>query len=351
MKCHHGLSTEACIHCRSTNSSTPPVKRPTLHIKGIVSSSSLKTLGFKIISAQQAKSDKTVLDKLDASVTHVHINGHAYLWLLEKIINKVPNLKRITVIPSVLKVLGDNHFGICKKSNVELASGYWSPEKAWKGNALNRHPAYEAERRFFLELSGEQRDLFDELLLFKFEEALMVARYYRLEDEEPITLRRLATEFGFRHAATAGSTRVNAVIRYLDPDFNTGIDSTRKAKSIETHVQKLRNRISGHLHHQAMLEDVVRQLEIDQIPDGLPLSLLDRFEAIVRALRSDDMVHKLKQKSHRLYSVLALRYGLEDYQFKTLSKVGELLNGITGERVRQLESEALDFLGIADEDD
>ena len=80
------------------------------------------------------------------------------------------------------------------------------------------------------------------------------------------------------------------------------------------------------------LEDMIRDTS-EWAPD----------EAAMRILTREDVIQALEDLPPRLRLLLALRFGFFDDRPRTLEEVGEEL-GVTRERVRQLERQALDRL-------
>lgn len=69
----------------------------------------------------------------------------------------------------------------------------------------------------------------------------------------------------------------------------------------------------------------------------------------IEMVAADDLIHVrdlLTKMDPREAAVLKMRFGLDDEEPKTLKEIGERL-GLTRERVRQIESEALEKLGVS----
>ena len=67
-------------------------------------------------------------------------------------------------------------------------------------------------------------------------------------------------------------------------------------------------------------------------------------EQVEDSLRSETLAIALRSLPDRHRAVVILRYGLDDAEPKTLEEIGRRL-GLTRERVRQIEVEALKRLG------
>jgi RNA polymerase primary sigma factor len=66
-------------------------------------------------------------------------------------------------------------------------------------------------------------------------------------------------------------------------------------------------------------------------------------ETAIRMLTREDVIHALEDLPPRLRLLLSLRFGFVDDRPRSLEEVGEVI-GVTRERVRQLERQALDLL-------
>ena len=345
--CKHGTPVSWCAIC--VEAKKPILRKPTKQAKEVRTVHAVATItrnepatpyGSMIVSTKLLREHDDAFPNLNSTTTFVHIHGHPYLWAIKKILEKAPNLQTLQVYPTVLRHMHpDTHIALCKRRGVRIITGHWRPELCWAGE--NRSPFYAAQRTFFQKLEGDQKKLFDELIFLGFDEALMAARYFCLKDEEFIPQREVSTMFGYRFE-TEASTRINAVIYYLDQTFETGTYSTRRAQQFKVRVQRLRT-ILANTEWKAKL---MQEMGITQFPEGMPLASLEVYQEVFKKWQKDQL-KTLKAHSNKQHQVLVLRYGLEDGKFRTLKEISEIMSRVTVSAIGSIEDRALKFMGIA----
>jgi hypothetical protein len=352
--CKHGIPAAFCATCMAAKNEEG-IRRPrgrktaTVHGASAVKPEQMSELGFVAIRALRKHHSHS---HLNSETRAVHINGLPFLWLIKLIIEKCPKVKQIRVIPSMVTRLGDSHRKYCEEHNVEIVTGHACPNLAWKKDELRPTKSYYAQQTFLQTLQGEQKRLFDELTAFCFDAALMTAEFYNInsttETGKPhSTLDDLSDKYGLCHCSHA-SMYIQAVLFYLDPEFETGERSKQIANALKRRVEKLRAYIQG-LDSQQKL---ATKLGIPQLPIGLPLARIEILGELLKA-QDDGRMDKLEKYNPRLRQAVELRFGLDDMDaptYRTLLEVGVLMGVSTRERPRQLEARALNLLGIEDED-
>jgi len=352
-RCKHGMIEQCCSFCNQNNFGEEETLKRRQHeqnesiANGSASAASDLCIGngFVLVYAKRGHTTHSLMDRTTRTV---HIHGHPYVWLIEEILVRCPNLEKIQLIPSMAKRLTDNHRQPCALRNVEIVTGHARPELAWDENdsrICNLLNFYK-QQTFLQTINGEQKTLWDELQDFGFEETAMVIDYFGLTGNDPVPQARLLDKYGFRGTGqTYISTQINGVIKYLNPEFRCGIEPEKYAVRIRNRVQKIRKIFE----RKEMIEQYANTLGLDSLPTNLKPALFEQLEFLVKA-RLDGRLARLAREYPRHYKILCLRFGyrLETQRIpeeaNTLQKIGELLNNLTRERIRQLEEVAFDLL-------
>ncbi len=350
MNCIHGIEEAWCSFCKSRKEQALEKREPkpstatTVYGQGAAQSGEIMNDGYAIVTIR-GKMNRCNFSQINRNTTFVHVNGHLFLWAIRHILKLAPNLKTIRIIPKNERRLHDSHRQACAEKRVQIITGHHWPQCVWRENRIvSRH--YQSQRRFFLNLKGEQQALFEELLRLGFEQAQIVSRYFCLSGEDFVHQSQIAGEFGFGQEERHVSMRVNAVIHYLDPTFESGDRPNQIASAMKRRVSRIRSLLA----EEAGLREIAGKLGFERLPENLPLSRLPILEALIEA-KKDGRLAKLQAENPREYLVVAKRYGLEDNIFRILKEIAEPLGVTTMERVRQIEADAFSLLGITDEDD
>lgn len=106
------------------------------------------------------------LRQLDETVTTVHVVDAVFLWLLELIAEKAPNVRVVQTAPSFYS-FGPSAVQFCKDRSIEFREGFVSPQLAWRNNRMLTSDSYRREKAFLEHLSPDQTTKFEELIKFE----------------------------------------------------------------------------------------------------------------------------------------------------------------------------------------
>ena len=335
---------------------TPPkAKRPnprhrdsqTLHGTLAVDTEGAQHHKYIVVQTQKSR-EHSSFTNINETTTRVHIAGHPFLWALEKILDQGLNLQFIRILPSKQGQVGPLHKKLCQNREVQLITGYHRPESTWNTNGA-RSLVYQTQRTFLLNLQGKQKALFEELLTFEFKIASITSRYFCLQGEEYLSQRNLCVEYGYKETTHHSiSQRINALFYYLDPEFDPGNGAKEMAEAVKARLPRLRARF----HSDVMQKKLVKQFRLKHnaaLASNIPPIRLETFGELLKA-RADGRFDALQAKNPKNGEVLTLRFGLDTTStgvgvYRTLKEIGEIM-GVTRERIRQRERDALEFLGI-----
>src|ERR1700682_4824358 len=339
MGCPHGLKEIFCTPCKVRAglviSPAPRMPAPTtassVHGQNAVSRQEVRDIGYVVLDTSRRN-----FEAIDSTTTFVHLSGHPFLWIIERVLRLAPKLRTIRVTPAMEPKLQDSHRALWRERGGETLVGRHNAAE-WEGTP--RSAFYGSQSKFFRDLQGEQKALFEELLALNFVAAEMAARSFCLHGEEFAPQYKVAMEFGYGDEDHHVSERINAVLFYLDPSFKTSVRSQQIAAIIRLRVERLRPLVADAAERARAEARIGRR-----VPEGLPWSRLPTFEGVLAAVE-DGRARALDARHHR---VLVERLGLEGSRCRKLREIGADM-GITRERVRQLEDDALRQLGITED--
>lgn len=348
-RCKHGIDKDCCSICN------PPLwkiekqksdrrifgksrKNPKKSKRGSLSQSQSDPF-YVLIHSKRGHPRFTDLSQM---TTIVHIHGFPFLWCLEEIIEKAPNVKIIEIIPSHLQRITKSHHEWAKKHRVEINGGHWWSELAWQEGEMRHQKAYYKQKFFLENLQGEQKKLFSELEKFELLVVNMALDYYGLCGV-PLTQLEIAEKYNtVEHYA---STMINGLLYYLDPEQFKEVSqqAITYASILEKRVQRL-NKYFEDIESKAKIEKRFRKLGLEKIPNGIALFQLSLLEKIINA-RNNKKWSSIKPRNQK---IIMARFGLdnsENPRYKTLREVGDLFD-LTREAVRQIIQRSFKKLGI-----
>jgi len=279
---------------------------------------------------------------LRPEVEKVHIDGHPFHWAIEVILKRCPNLKTLQVIPSMLERLSNasETRRMLAERGIAFVGGHHRPELVWDRSSGPRDPRYDRLRKIVL----ARRDVLDELCELGFEMAIFTRRYYCLDGEEYRNYRQIATDLGLSPHEAALSAYVNAVLHYLDPNYEVIDRSKQHVRAWRVRVERLRALRAN----TTQMRELLDRLELSAWPEGLPLARIDAYERVLMRWRAVGGFDTLDDRER---FVLIARFGLDGQPIRKLFEIGQIIPGtsVSRERVRQIEEQALLKLGMIDE--
>lgn len=340
-----------------------PVHRSTTTLQGsaAVATSVLIGTGYAVVRTTRSKDpNRAMFNSLNSNTRFVHIVGYPFLWAVKEILNRAPNLKTLQVIPMMLpKMHPNSHLRLCKEHGVSVQAGHYKPELAWDDDEFRPTATYRAHEAFLRNLTGDQKVLFDELLLFGIMSAEITRRYFCLGGENPIALGVLGGEYGYgkesgQEQSHRISSQIYAVLHYLDHSFEVNNRSTAIARNLERRVERLRSFLNSAAVTEDTRQRIAQKIGLQSLPINFPLARVEILQGVIVAKR-DGRFEQLRKSHPNHLQALELRLGVEGSgvsTYRTLEEVAHCISPdhiYTRERIRQFEERALDLLGIQEE--
>jgi len=289
--------------------------------------------GFCTVKTQYGESRQCRLgfNKINATTTCVHINGHPFLWAIRLILSSAPHLKVLEVSPSVAKSLKPSHHALCEERNVLILPRYCQSQSGWR-YGQNRSSQYRGNREFFLSLTPEQKRLFDELVELRVRIALVARDYYCLDGGTFSSQHNVGVRYGYKEGRYI-SLRLSGLQSFLDPYFPVG----RQARSIAANLKKKLDRLRSKRDQEHTLNEQRRAAEetyhrqvlgagIEKAPSGLPADQIGRYKLVYQAYQQGTLA-VLAQKSPSVYKTVMVHFGIQTGEYRSCAQVAHLLGG------------------------
>lgn len=350
-RCKHGVMAVGCALCSPVPRSPPPRQPRHTHEASTgggdprhrrVQSPPLP-LNFAILHTNNRASCEKAAARFGPEVTVVHLDGFPFLWAVELVLARAPNLQVLQLTPrQVDQVHEDSHVALCKARGVRIQAGYARHDLDLPDRGPT--PQFHVQRRFLKGLGGEQLADWTELLTMGFEAALVTARYFCLSGEDYVPMRAVAIEFGCpKPRASFTSNRTNACLRYLDPTFPAGGEATRRARAMRDQVTRLKPLLAS----AAARAEEARKIHLPYLPRRLPFADLDLYKRVLSLYRVGAF-DKIRRRDERRARMIELRFGLDRLDAPEARTLQEVANhfGVSREWVRLEVNNGLRSIGI-----
>ena len=276
------------------------------------------------------------LESLDTTSKHVHINGIPFLFVIRYLVKNLPQLKSIRVTPQMEQRLKEHHLALLQEHGVQLETGYIRKGSGWKDKNCRFH-RYKKNRAFFLGLSAESKEAFEELLTYKVPEALIAARYFCLSNESYVPLHRLHEVMeGVSKGATRLSLQINGLKDYLlkrQEEGERGVvyrSIARKLNACKDEEERKRKNLE--------LAKTLQSLGLTSVPKNIPEDLISVYAKLKGMYEDGRLRKKLNPEEFR---AVVVHFGLKNNIFLNYPRVSAKLK-YAGEWVaRRLVTQAL----------
>lgn len=277
--------------------------------------------------------------------THIHLSCYPYLWLIKQLIESASALQQIRIIPTYYDRLSENHLIAAGSRNVNLVSGLHRPESRWSTERCFNRAKFRKGQDFLRNLNPEQQKLWDEILRYRFREAIVTARYFCLHGEEYTAAKNIGQQYGYK-ASSAVSViiqQIRGVLKYLDPELTVSLTAQEVARNLTRRMARI------HKSKEQVREkrSLLRNTGVSDFPADLPEDSRVRFAKIARAYHKGRMTRifgRIKN-GEDLANILIVRYGLLSKQFLTFREAAPLI-GHSWQCAQKREEVALERLGI-----
>lgn len=305
---------------------------------------------FTVISGTRCYEDGYLDEQLGPQVKQIHISGTPFVWLLDRIIKQCPHLKLLQTVENNKVHLERGRAVALLATRGDVQVRYGTVRPPWD-RARRESPSttqYSRRQKLLKNLTGRQRELWDELLRHKVRAAEFTARYFCLNDEPFVTLGRLALQLGFCENPTLAGNLISSVFLYLDLDTKCSIEARKMVGSIERAVNRARA-MSAEGSDADVRSKLCQELDIPRLPDKLPTASLNLFRQVYLAYEGGKF-SVFADDFELEGSVLMAHYGIGAARCKKLSEIArDHKPRRTREWARQKKSRALRMLGITEE--
>ncbi len=222
---------------------------------------------------------------LSKQTTAVDVVGPLYLWAVEQILEKAPNLQLLRTSPSNKQMIGPRHKALLYAHGVMVT--FKRARKKKTDPPETKH--YKRALALFKTLTREQKQKLSELEKWRFVEVKMVEVYVGLNGHTRQSTSEIASAFDI--SESTATCHINGFLKYLNPDFQVNTKAIKYAETLK--------------------ERVVFQRKLRRAATPLFMRRLEAYSPRAHALLVDRF--GLKDGVHKSYRVLSKRHNLNHF--------------------------------------